>query len=254
MPITLNIDIEAIVIQEIRKIVRDNVILNNTTEKSTIIVENNNETGQASILIEKDSIKIIDDYAITQADTTKIIHAGTLIHSNPELVCKVVEDTPEYNTSLPEYDYAPNKDKRRNKTQIALHKKELELCRKLTPEELGTFTAQIELDAQTTENAKQAAVSKQKAEDVVAKVRENSSEPTDSLFEQDHLTPAPEELQSTPKDDWSLPGGNLFDKAPISNEIEPDSIEDVLPESSIFPKEETIPKTEDIGNLDNLFE
>lgn len=133
----------------------------------------------------------------------------------------VVVNITEEDLDVPMWEYAPKLGRRRNKTEIALHEKELELGRNLTPEEKGQIDASIELDNEKEAKAKEAAKKK-------ARIDEIAEEATEA---------AAKELAEEAKS---------MDVDPPSDV---DEVTDTLMPGEV---EETIPETEDI-KTDSLF-
>ncbi|MEA2037108.1 MAG: hypothetical protein U9O94_06340 [Nanoarchaeota archaeon] len=222
MNITINIDIEAIVTQEIRRLVQESVKLVNTAGKTTVqLTDNNSSTDALSVglsTLKKEADSIEPELSAVE-DTSPIVE-----ESLPK------QKEPSVQANNPEYDYAPLPNKRRNKTQIALHERELEFQRKLTPEEVGTYTAQLEMLEKTTEQARVDATNKLKAENTANKLLENVNKE-----ETDH----------------TLKSSDLFPDVPAEPEaeVEPDSLEDVLSN-----REERVPEVSNLDMVKNLFE
>ena len=78
----------------------------------------------------------------------------------------VVVNVTEKDLDVPTWEYAPKLGRRRNKTEIALHEKELELGRNLTPEEKGQIDAGVELDSEKEAKAKEDAKKKARIDEI----------------------------------------------------------------------------------------
>ena len=182
MKIEIEIDIEAIVRDEIRNYVRENIVINN--------------------IIGTEAPKTVN---AIQGDS-------------------VVVDVTEEDLDIPVWEYAPKLGRRRNKTEIALHEKELELGRTLTPEEKGQIDASVELDSEKEAKAKEDAKKK-------ARIDEIAEEATEA---------AARELAEEAD----------FDDAMIASvDSNTDEVEDTLMPGE---SEETIPETEEV-KTDSLF-
>lgn len=211
MKIEINIDVEAIVREEIRTYVRENITINNVAGASTTVV-----TEQTA-----------------EADEGVVVTLKSAVPS--------IEKT---NTQLgyalkTEWEYAPKIGRRRNKTEIALHEKELELGRTLTPEEKGKIDANVELADESEAKAK--ADTKNQA-----RINKIAAEATDAAAKE----LAEEATQETPEV-VTEPSEGVAENNPSALFAEPadDGIVD-----TVMPGEakETIPPTEDL-KLSSLF-
>lgn len=197
MQITINIDVEAIVADEIRKCVREALVINNTKFNKSY-----DEAVEKAFEEEKNYIQndvlvpvILSDEQHKQIEEVckdKVINTSTLVHISDES----------------EYEYAPRKDKRRNKVEIALHDAELAVKRRLTPEEKVKIKAAMEREEEQEQKEIEAAKTRMKAEKLAKKLTEDMSNtiPTTPLF-----NPEPEKENSELIKDnksWSLPSGN----------------------------------------------
>lgn len=183
MKIEIEIDIEAIVRDEIRNYVRENIVINN-----------------------------VIGVAYTEVpETVSTIQGDT-----------VIVNVTEEDLSIPMWEYAPKLGRRRNKTEIALHEKELELGRILTPEEKGQIDAGVELDNEKEAKAKEDAKNK-------ARIAEIAEEATEAAAKE------------------------LAEEAEVAEVASLDSSDDEV-EDTLMPgeSEETIPETEEV-KTDSLF-
>ena len=182
MKIEIEIDIEAIVRDEIRNYVRENIVINNAPG--------------------------------TKAPETVIAIQGDAVTVN----------VTEEDLNIPVWEYAPVVGRRRNKTEIALHTKELELGRTLTPEEKGQIDASIELNDEKEAKAKKDAKKK-------ARINEIAEEATEAAAKE-----LAEEAETALDAQLEFDAGD-------------DGVEDtIMPGES----EETIPEAEEV-NTDSLF-
>lgn len=140
----------------------------------------------------------------------------------------VVVNVTEKDLDVPTWEYAPKLGRRRNKTEIALHEKELELGRNLTPEEKGQIDAGVELDSEKEAKAKEDAKKK-------ARIDEIAEEATEA---------AARELAEE---------AEFKDAMIASIDVDPPSDVDEVTDT-LMPgeSEETIPETEEI-KTDSLF-
>jgi len=173
MKITIELDIEEIVRQEIRQYVRDNL-----------------------------EIKDVESAHVNEVQRKKEVNPNPPIQSS------------QYEQG---YEFLPISGRRRSKTEISMHEKERELRRRLTPEEKGTITGEMEYSDSKELVAKELAVRK-------AKLTEIEKEVTRDIVEKHKA----ESTQSSP----------IF-----TEEEEPATTEEV----------DEIPKTAPLDNLNSLF-
>jgi hypothetical protein len=191
MKIEINIDVEAIVRDAINSYVRENITINNVAGAPTQVTTDTAEDPSSVVVTLKSAV-------------------------------------PSVQTATAIWEYAPKLGRRRNKTEIALHEKELELGRILTPEEKGQIDATVELADESEAKAK--AETKQKA-----RIDEMTAEATEAATKE-----LAEEAETASEDAPSA----LFD------EPEDDGIEDTIMPGETA--EETIPKADDL-KLNSLF-
>lgn len=120
MKIEINIDIEAIVREEIRNYIREYIVINNVTDTCT------------------DILSAAADMIDTAVTTVKAAVTSPVIAA----------------ADSSDYEYAPEIGKRFSAIKKAYHRKELELGRRLTPEEKGEVDALQEVDDETQKQAK----------------------------------------------------------------------------------------------------
>lgn len=248
MKIEINIDIEAIVAEEIRKCVREALVINNVKfgrsydEAIEKAFEDEKNYIQDDVLV---PIVVFEEQhkQIEEVCKDKVINTSTLVHVSDE----------------PEYEYAPRKDKRRNKVEIALHDAELAVKRRLTPEEKVKIKAAMEREEEQEQKEIEAAKTKLKAEELAKKLTEDTSNntPTTPLF-----NPEPEKENSEPikeETSWALPN--------IQEEVVQESVEDTEPQveeittdtpdvTSLFKPsidDPVIPKADPLIDINSLF-
>ncbi len=196
MKIEINIDVEAIVADEIRKCVREALVINNTKFNKSYdeAIEKAFEEEKAKTYIQDDVLVPVDvseeqHKQIEEVCKDKVINVGTSVQASDE----------------PEYEYAPRKDKRRNKVEMALHDAELAVKRRLTPEEKVKIKAAMEREEEQEQKELEAAKTRMKAEELAKKLTEDTSSnvSTNSLF-----NPEPEKENSElikEETSWALP-------------------------------------------------
>jgi hypothetical protein len=128
MKIEINIDIEAIVREEIRNFVRENLVINN------VVGARNAASASAATVGTSDEVSVTVTPEVQAPSATK--------SKGP--------------SGGGEWEYAAKIGKRRSKADIALHDKEVALDRLLTPEEKGIEAAHVEINEQTEVDAKAA--------------------------------------------------------------------------------------------------
>ena len=172
----MNIDIEAIVREEVRSFIRENLIINNVP----------NETVEVTVNTKRKSSR-----------------------AKANIV----------------WEFAPESGKRRTPEEMLLHKLEKKHGRLLTPEEKGEARAVSQI-AETTENdVREAAIKKDRIDKIAA---EGMAAATKELAEESGYTE--EELLS-----------GAYPENPIKYDNDAEE------------PEATIPKTEELKNLDSLF-
>lgn len=141
MQIVINLDIEEIVTQEIRKYVRENLVIRNTsnTVGNPAAEPKPDHVGSIPVNIPEDN-----QDSEEQEESNDVTEDSSSGDTNSE-------------KSGPDYEYAPQAGKRRNKEEMALHEAELKVQRRLTPEEKGKVRAEFEVSEEDEEKAKQAA-------------------------------------------------------------------------------------------------
>ncbi len=252
MQITINIDVEAIVADEIRKCVREALVINNVKFNKSY-----DEAVEKAFEEEKAKTYIQDDVLVP-------VVLSEEQHKQIEEVCKdghqqAEESIQKTIDNKPEYEYAPRKDKRRNKVEIALHDAELAVKRRLTPEEKVKIKAAMEREEEQEQKEIEAAKTKLKAEELAKKLTEDTSNtaPTTSLFnpelEKENSEPVKEETS------WTLPS--------IQEEVVQESVEDTesqegeittsVPDvTSLFKPsidDPVIPKADPLIDVNSLF-
>lgn len=243
MQIVIDIDIEAIVRDEIRAFIQANLVINNVKGAVTTVVAQEAPKPVASS------------------------HPATETKDAPAATAPAKPAAPAF-----EPEFAPKLGKRRTKAEMAMHEKELELGRNLTPEEKGEVTADVEMADEREAKAKADRKQQKAAEKTVAEVTaeieaeaaqegpgeaSSDGEGTGTLFMQE---PAPRASKPTVS-------GGLFDEpapdAPAAMEETEEAAEaqaeaeDPEPageaETAQESEETAVPKTEDLGNLNSLF-
>lgn len=252
MQITININVEAIVADEIRKCVREALVINNVK-----FIRSYDEAVEKAFEEEKAKTYIQDDIlvpiVVSEEQHKQIEEVRKDGHQQAEeAIQKTIDNEPEY-------EYAPRKDKRRNKVEIALHDAELAVKRRLTPEEKVKIKAAMEREEEQEQKELEAAKTRMKAEELAKKLTEDTSSnvSTNSLF-----NPEPEKENSEPikeETSWALPSA--------SEEVVQESVEDVesqveeittgVPDvTSLFkPSEDdpVIPKADPLIDVNSLF-
>jgi len=222
MEINISLNVEAIVAEEIRNYVRENLIINNisqgqnsksihplvgTSVTTNVITKNNHPTV--------DTLKVIDN--IVEVSSPEAVEKVNIIMN------EVTEAT---NT---DYEYAPKNGRRRTKLEILFHEKELFLNRRLTPEEKASLEFGEEKEIASVEAAK----NKLKAEETLAKITELAKTTPEVTVSSPSLFEKPKE-ENIP---WDPPESSNNSTATI-----------------IFrTKEETIPEAAPLDNLNSLF-
>jgi len=126
MEIKINIDIEAIVREEIRQYVREHIVINNVNEVDLVSLN-------------EDLVKTAKPPAIRTP--SKLTRSAV-----PPVGVR--------------WEYAAQSGKRRTPEDIALHEQEIQLGRNLTPEEKGQAKAFVELDETAEAKAKEDTIKK----------------------------------------------------------------------------------------------
>lgn len=172
----MNIDIEAIVREEVRSFIRENLIINNVPNETVEVIVNTkrrSSRGKANIA----------------------------------------------------WEFAPESGKRRTPEEMLLHKLEKKHGRLLTPEEKGEARAVSQIAETTENNVREAAIKKDRIDKIAA---EGMAAATKELAEESGYTE--EELLS-----------GAYPENPIKYDNDAEE------------PEATIPKAEEIKNLDSLF-
>ncbi len=149
-----------------------------------------------------------------------------------------VAPSPEVTTPTPdvEWEYAPKLGKRRNKTEQALHEKEIELGRLLTPEEKGEIDAYAEIDEEKEAKAKEDTKKKVRIDEIAEEANEAAAK---ELAEE-----AKQSIEGPDTPDDPEPPVDAVTSSDGINDLEDDGIEDtVMPGEA----EATIPKTEEVS-------
>jgi hypothetical protein len=149
---------------------------------------------------------------------------STVEASNPVTRSAIKVPTPEGG-----WEYAPQLGKRRSRTDIALHKQEISLGRRLTPQEKGETDAHIELDTEAEAQAKEHTKTRARIEGITAEANEAAAEELAN------------EADTEQTDDYDPPIEPTIELADIAAEIE--KTEEVA----------KIPKADDLKQLDSLF-
>ena len=124
MKIEINIDVEAIVREEIRAYVRENLVINNIATDGNYTV---NGMGVHAPLSNGD----LEHQAQSEDPDTLVVTSKSAV--------------PSLQPTKGIWEYAPKLGRRRNKAEIAMHKLELEKGRVLTPAEKGETEAIVEV-------------------------------------------------------------------------------------------------------------
>lgn len=225
MDIVINIDVKAIVENEIRRIVRDSVTINNVVVEAMA-----DQISAAPATSISDAVEVTVDTSVVAKvlDVVKPTTAETLATGQA-----IPDGGWEFEKAAPGH--------RRTKVQMALHEKELTLGRRLTPEEKGEGAAFVQLNEEAEADAKQAALNKARIdtmtnEGMAAAKKEIEEEgitpeavntsslfddPSDNVPAQDAGTAAQPDSSPTPFLDQAI-----ADKAeiPATEEISTDSL------------------------------
>jgi hypothetical protein len=217
MKIEIELDIEAIVREEIRKYVQENLVIRNVTKA-----------------------------AIHEATTPIVNDQPDLFKEEAATAVTVADDT---ESDIP-WEYSPKIGKRRNKAEIAMHEKELELGRLLTPEEKGATQANIEMADERELKAKEDAKHKAHIDELARhglaaadkELAEEAAKAATAPEESEDDNPDSSDDTDEEKSAWELPDPKLL------ADSEEDSEED-----TVMPGEATIPKADNLSVLDSLF-
>lgn len=243
MQIVININAEAIIEDEIRKYVRENLhinfkgILNKVIQEQVASVNTSEISSEAPIASSIDNMNII----------------------------------------TPNYEYAPRKDKRRNKIEVAYHEAELRLKRTLTIEEKSQIAANIELAEKSIEQKKEDMKLRSQAEELTKELIQKVKATTnDSPVVRDLFDAVPsdvsnistgtdnntaKEVPTTEDTPWSLPASVPVETTEVPLNKEATSTTDPMPkpqESSLFScvpsaDDGVIPKTDPLTDINSLF-
>ena len=234
MKIEINIDIEAIVAEEIRKYIREYLVINNIPSSYENCPSKQEEVYQTEKETRVQEMVIVDD----------VVEVPSV-----DKIEKAVSEEPDY-------EYAPRKDKRRNKVEIAFHDAELHVKRRLTTEEKAKIKAQMELTEEAERKETEAAKSKIKAEELAKKLTEENN--TNSLFGE---TSSPKEESMDKEEDsaeidqsWSLPSNDEVSETPREEESTKENLSEEI--TSLFKKTEEdaeIPKADPLVDTDSIF-
>ena len=141
-----------------------------------------------------------------------------------------------------EWEYAPKFGQRRNKTEIALHKKEVELNRLLTPEEKGETDAHVELDDEAEAQAKVDTKNKVRIDGIAAEATEAAAQ---------ELADEAETAEATIEEVTGHDGQEI---AAMDDELDAVTSSDGINDLEEDEEEEaTIPKTEELSTINSLF-
>ena len=217
MKIEIDIDIEAIVREEIRSYIKDNLVINNVSSNPS-----------------------------TVADTVTV----TLNEETPTPI--TTRSRPKSRPRGPRvnWEFSQKPGRRRTTAEIAMHKVERDLGRTLTPEEKGHVRANTEIAESAETQAKEDTLKKAKfdklaqagmaaASKELAEEAKISEAPSQGIKE--NIEPRGEEL--------AAPTSTLFGKAPVEPCVESESAGQ--PENTT--EEATIPKADDLKVLTTLF-
>ena len=143
------------------------------------------------------------------------------------------------------WEFSPKIGRRRNKTEIAMHDKELELGRILTPEEKGQIDANFEIDDEKQAKAKEDTKKKAHIDEIAAEgmaaAAKELAEEADAVTSSDGIDSLPESI---------LDAAESFDTILTLTSIEEDTnVDEVMPGE----EEATIPNTEEVSIPDSLF-
>jgi len=218
MKIEIDIDIEAIVREEIRSYIKENLVINNVSSKTTTVAD-------------KITVTLNEESTVPTPITNR---------SRP---------TPKSRVRV-NWEFPPKPGGRRTTAEIALHSLERKLGRLLTPEEKGTVRANTEIAELAEKQAKEDALKKDKfdklaqagmaaASKELAEEAKISEAPSQGIKE--NIEPLGEEL--------AAPTTTLFGKAPVEPCVESES--SGQPENTT--EEATIPKADDLKVLNTLF-
>jgi hypothetical protein len=216
MKIEIELDIKKIVREEICKYVRDNLVITDAvTAMATAMDKIWSEDATATPAM-------TDSVEVTLTTTEAPVSAGVA------------------------YEYAPKLGRRRNKTEIAMHDKELELGRILTPEEKGQIDANFEIDDEKQAKAKEATKKKAHIDEIAAEgmaaAAKELAEEADAVTSSDGIDSLPESI---------LDAAESFDTILTLTSIEEDTnADEVMPGEE---EEATIPNTEEVSIPDSLF-
>lgn len=241
MKLEINIDVTAIVTQAIQTYINNNLVIVNTPGSSELTVTTG-ITDNIKIDLGKDGVDP------TRSEPTKTAEELVKVE-DPEV--STADTSKSSDATSVDWEFAPKPGRRRSKEEMAMHDRELELGRRLTPEEKGESQAYVEIQDERTEKAKEEtkkkirigeiaeeAMSKVDAEDQAA---EQSRDSVNSMFS-----------SGVPKDSEEV--------AQAASESPESSIEDsddgrpfALSDSTKVEDEPTTPVAEDIGGIENLF-
>jgi hypothetical protein len=222
MKIEINIDIEQIVREEIRNILRENLVINNVSGAPTTSAPKNVVTVAVDKVVAEELAEVSSEPAAdTPAASTDTAEA--------------VEDKSTTNAPIM-YEFAPKPGRRRSKAEIAMHEQELKLGRVLTPAEKGIADANTELADEAQQTAKDATKQAAHIQDLVDEAGKGADE--DIAKENADTSAAPVFMSD------ALDGGPVDDSVPFDADS---------PEAESTTGEEEIPKTEGLGNINSLF-
>lgn len=213
MQIVVNIDVEAIVREEIRAYVRENLVINNVPGANGVDVVIGVDPGKT------------DETVVT------VLQTETLPINKP--AAKPTVNAPEGG-----WEFAPKAGRRRNTAEIAMHNKELELGRLLTPEEKGIAQGHVSVDEDAEAKAKADTIKKRRIDGLVEELdAENEAEAAKKAAEEPKVDVQTEQfgdVTAEPEADSTDVSAIPFDKP-------------------IEASEETIPVAEDLPDIKSLF-
>ena len=234
MQIVINVDIEALVREEIRNYIRENLIINNVSLTAEAAMDTAIET-ENSAMQEK------VDITIHTGNVPGPVHIGTDPAKPGADKTSMAISTGPTKEEI-QWEFAPEKGKRRNLEEIALHKAELKMNRLLTPEEKGKIKAGIEIDTTAEDKAKDDAIKKDKYDKMAQEGLDAASKDTAEEAKTE-TGPAQPEIKEKPVPSTS----DLFSSKPA--EVD----KPVEKEVSNGTGEPQTPHAPDLGNLSNLF-
>ena len=205
MKIEIDIDIEAIIRQEIRAYIQENLIINNVA--GTLIATSDVLTAE-----------------VDHSEPT----AGSVEEATP-----AAKAPTRPGVKAPEggWEFAPKAGRRRNTAEIAMHTKELELGRRLTPTEKGVAQGNVASDENTEAKAKEDTMNKNRINGIVEELNEeNAAAESPEPEAVDTETTAPETVAAESTDASAIPFNGPIEAA-----------------------EEQIPQTEELPDVASLF-